>query len=470
MAVLLDFQDSPSEARRLNLSVLILDKLFLRSWVEMNQVEKLQKNFNVTVLIPDNIENNYQISGVTFQTYSKIKTGRFESYLMTIYWIKNLSKSKSFKFNLERYILGNVNWGWSAKKNLEIMKRVLGFIILKPYHFLFFVKPIRIISEIFIKYKLKTKIDMMQSVFSNFQDAVLIPSSGGETELYVLIEYFRKIQVPTILCVDNWDNIYGKVALTTLPNFITVMGNTSVRAANQIHGFDTGNVAPIGIPRFDFYRNKLNYQSSIQRNMNLSILYLGFSLEHDEIQVINELFEKLYNNSNGVEFKIIYRPHPRRLRRAREVKLNPNVKISRSIELARESKSGMPTMDQSFYEELFEASVVIGAPTTMMLEAMAIGKPCILDLTDDGIHRTTSRKSYHKFSHMQDLESIPELPIAKSIDEIVDQIRSFERHATSAIDYSMSDVVNLEPRSYFEQLSEFILLTQGLSDPKSELQ
>jgi hypothetical protein len=454
--------ESPTQKSRLEICVLILDKIFLRSWLEENQVQELQTEFDVTVLIPDDIENSYQIPGVNLVTYSKIKTGRLERYLMTIYWIANLSKSKSFRFNLERYILGNINWGYSLRSDLKIIKRICGFVVLKPYHFLFFIEKIRRVSQSSITCHLTKKINDLQSVFTTKYDVVLIPSSGGETELYIILEHLHKNRVTSVLCVDNWDNIYGKVALTTLPDFLTVMGNSSKAAATSIHGFHPRNVAPIGIPRFDHYRKLHNITGVQQASEQFTILYLGFSLEHDEVHVINELFRVLSRANDEFRFEILYRPHPRRLKRAREVELNPSIKISKSIELASTSKSGMPTMDATFYDEILNASVVIGAPTTMVLEAMALGKPCILDISDDGIHRTTSSKSFHKFSHMQELENIPELRIAKSIGEVIDHVITIHQDKTQEVKFSLEHIVNLEPSSYFNQLSEFLAQLEAL--------
>ena len=282
-------------------------------------------------------------------------------------------------------------------------------------------------------------------------EIVVIPSQGGaEWDLPEIIRNCARKKILSVLAVDNWDNLTSKQLLRFKPDFVTVMGPRAVDQAIEIHGLRKASVLPIGLPRFDSYRKPSKSVSlSKLESECFRINYLGFSLPYDEISVINKLVLDL-ENYKYPRIEINYRPHP--ARKNRRVEAIPDAKI---VILQRPtSKHSQYTIPNptEYADEVMDYDLVVASPTTMAIEIMALGKPCIIDATQDGIHRTSAGNAFENYTHMQDLTTVPELHIARTYEELLEFVIKFYVNRPARMNYQIDHLVNLQKKTYIEQL------------------
>ena len=120
----------------------------------------------------------------------------------------------------------------------------------------------------------------------------------------------------------------------------------------------------------------------------------------------------------------------------------------------------MPDMDEEFLNAILQADVVVGAPTTLILEALAIHKKCVLDLTNDGFHRTSAGNSASWHTHMLDLTQIEELPQGKNTDELHYQVDRMLQQSDNCFHLNVENLYNTREKPYRDQLLHFLQSSQ----------
>ena len=129
-------------------------------------------------------------------------------------------------------------------------------------------------------------------------------------------------------------------------------------------------ILPIGLPRFDVYRSLKKNGGAGKNSSKKQVLYAGFSLAHSEKRVVDALADHLDTNYGPGVVAVHYRPHPLGVPRIDDYEIkNPHVVVTDHGDLLR---TGLPHMDDDFINALTGADVVVGAPTTLMLEAMLV--------------------------------------------------------------------------------------------------
>jgi hypothetical protein len=172
------------------------------------------------------------------------------------------------------------------------------------------------------------------------------------------------------------------------------MGQIDVINAKRIHGFDSKNIWAIGLPKFLPIESR--DVNAVKSKKTTKILYLGFSLPHSERKFLNELNHELLKSSSIKNFEITYRPHPAQKLRSFDEDLSEQI-----LEMTPASlnlNGGLPTLDKNYLNSLLKYDLVISTPTTLLLECILLGIPCVCDLSNDGIHRTTASLAAKKFT------------------------------------------------------------------------
>ena len=330
------------------------------------------------------------------------------------------------------------------------MKIIARMAVRDPTIFVAFIKPIRVILLHIMK-----KIEKMNDDALNYipigTEIVIIPSQGGaEWDVPGIIKNCRRGGVLSVLSIDNWDNLTSKQVLRFKPDFVTVMGKSAVKQAITIHGLSEEKVLPVGLPRFDVYRkNPERIYSAKLRDDCFRINYLGFSIPYDEIAVLNNLIRDLRRFENP-RIEINYRPHP--ARKPRRVEAIPDTRlIIQKSNTFPAPEFGIPN-PRKYIDELMNFDLVIATPTTMAIETMALGIPCIIDATHDGLHRTSAGNAFENYMHLQDLKTIPELQIAKTYNELLKLVVQFYIDRPMSVNYQIDQLVNLNSKNYVEQL------------------
>ena len=93
----------------------------------------------------------------------------------------------------------------------------------------------------------------------------------------------------------------------------------------------------------------------------------------------------------------------------------------------------------------------------LVLEALILGKDCVLDLTTDDFHRTTAGNSALNHTHMIDLTEISEVRRGNSISEVIETVDELLSRVGESVNPEISELYDVTAATYELQLSEFLL-------------
>ena len=435
------------------ITVLLLDKHFFATWISPDVIAKLSRRFELTYAVPVGSGLPYEKipTNVTIYEFSRSAFTHAQMIQFNLNWVGKRSKSPSFSFWLQRTILGNEYWNLrSISFLIGKLRSIAGIMVNNPTLFLAFIPPIRYLLASVLKgfeYFTNSTIDYIPEG----TNIILIPSQGGaEWDVPEVIRNANRANLISILAIDNWDNLTSKQVLQFKPTFTTVMGQNAVEQAIKIHGLSKESILPIGLPRFDYYRSVRETQPSpVVFRDTFKIIYLGFSIPYNETQIINRLVKDL-KTLNSPQVEIHYRPHPFRKTRLKESVIDSSVTVS-IVDKDGKSLTSLPD-PRSYGKDMADFDLIIATPTTMALEVMALGKPCVIDAIDDGIHRTSAGNAFSNYLHMKDLEKITGLVIARKYEDLLNCVVQNYNQPQKRIDYDLKNIMNLKEETYVEQL------------------
>ena len=434
-----------------------LHNVNLLSWLQYGIITELEKNFHITILISKELKNKIskesKIVNPVFIEDGKnewIFTRLYESKLVT-----DKAKSISFKYRMNRFFTGNLIFNKKNCLNHPSLlyfktKSALNFAIKNPYLVFFHLRLFRVI---FLKI-FKSRMNVISSEYfiaRNF-DLVIIPSAGIENKVNKMIVSCEFLNTKTLVAIENWDNLTSKGLLLKSPTYISVMGDLCKGHVSELYDIPRNNILVNGLPRFENY---FDLPPRKQRSTKIKIMYLGFSIPHNEISLINELLPKLNQLLGESSFDLIYKPHPAAQKRFfdGEIQKFENLSVKGSpVGL----NFALPIISSNYIEELMEADLVITTPTTMALESMILKIPTIIDGTFDGIHKTSSGFALTKYTHLLDLHRLCSDNVATSVDRIVEMCYEVIHENFKPINPNINELLKLN-NPYSKGLSEFIL-------------
>ena len=445
------------------IALVLLRNQFLISWIDSGIVDNLIDSgiFEVTVFAPKEI---FELLPADAR-YNKIEIrsvggSKAAKHLVAMNWVALRHKSSTFGFSLERTFKSDY-WFWSrqlgivagTKQTLRNARTISWNIRKKSLVVLYSLKPLRMFARVY-KNKLGKAELLPIEISEGTYEWLIMPSSAIDGITTDYIAESRTIGLKSIVAIDNWDNLTSKSVYVVLPDYITVMGDRCVEHANLIHNFETQSVLTFGLPRFDAHRRHLLSGKPLKKKVKQRVLYAGFSLAHSEKRVVDAIANHLDERFGPGSIEVHYRPHPIPIKRVDDYEItNKNIVIFEHQNLDR---TGLPSMDEGFIDSISDADVIVGAPTTLMLEAMLLGRPCIIDQTTDPYHRTTASNAAKHFLHMQDLLTVPNLHIGNTIDEILAGIDDLLALETGLISYEISHLYKTKDALYSEQLLAFL--------------
>jgi hypothetical protein len=382
------------------------------------------------------------------------------THLVAMNWVSMRSKSSTFRFSLQRtfrseywffaFRLGMIR---GFKQTILNAKTVLWNIRKKRLAVLYFFRPFRILAR-----RHRTKLGKMnvlpEGIRNGNFDWLFIPCHAIDELMTDYIAEARQIGLKSLVAINNWDNLTSKSVYVVRPDYLTVMGSKCIEHAKNIHEIPRESVLTFGLPHFDAYRKYLRSNPTVVRTAKKRVLYAGFSMAHSEKRIVDAIANHLDEKYGAGAVEVHYRPHPFPIPRIDNYEIaNPNVVSNSHGSLLR---TGMPTMDNGYMAAMQEADVVVGAPTTLVLEAMLLGRPCIIDLTTDAYHRTTASNAAKHFVHMHDLLVVPNLDVGRSVTELLNAIDSLLAKDSESVDYEIDNLYNTADALYGEQLLAFL--------------
>ena len=339
------------------------------------------------------------------------------------------------------------------KQTVRNAKTVLWNLRKKRLTVLYFFRPFRILAKRH-RNKLGNMNVLPEAIRNGNFDWLFIPCHAIDELTTDYIAEARQIELKSLVAIDNWDNLTSKSVYVVQPDYLTVMGKKCIEHARNIHEIPQQSVLTFGLPRFDAYRKYLQGKRAVATRPKKRVLYAGFSMAHSEKRIVDVIASHLDEKFGEGCVEMHYRPHPSPIPRIDDYEIShPRVVINGHGSLQR---TGMPTMNNDYMSAMQEADVVIGAPTTLMLEAMLLGRPCVIDLTTDPYHRTTASNAAKHFVHMHDLLAVPELNFGRTISELLAAIDLLLEKDAEPLDYDIDHLYNTADAPYGEQLLAFL--------------
>ena len=445
------------------IALVLLRNQFLISWIDSGIVDNLidSGKFEVTVFAPQDILEllpaDARYDKIEIQSVGGSKAAK---HLVAMNWVALRHKSSTFGFSLQRTFKSDY-WFWSrhqglvagTKQTLRNARTISWNVRKKILAVTYALKPFRLFANLYRNKLGKSNLLPTEISQGNYEWLVM-PSCAIDGITTDFIAESRAIGLKSIVAIDNWDNLTSKSVYVVKPDYLTVMGERCVEHANVIHDFATQCVLAFGLPRFDGHRKFLATGVKPVTRAKRRVMYAGFSLAHSEKRVVDAIANHLDEKFGSGSIEVLYRPHPAPIRRLDEYEIqNTNVVTYTHDSLGR---IGLPAMDEGFINSLNSADVIVGAPTTLMLEAMLLGRPCLFDLTTDPYHRTTASNAAKHFLHMRDLLAVPNLHIGNTINEILAGIDELLALETGLISYEISHLYKTKDALYSEQLLAFL--------------
>jgi len=247
---------------------------------------------------------------------------------------------------------------------------------------------------------------------------VMVPSNAYG---YLDVEAVRvatKLGAKSLLCVDNWDNMSSKAVLIRKPTAIAVVGPQSAQHAIRIHRFPAERVFPIGAPRFYSYsRNRIPHKAPLE---DPYVFVAGYSQPFDEIELVR-FVSQLLTTVEAVTRRslwVVYRPHPWKQRDLSGLEELENVIIDDPFQ-------GNAYLDLAGVSAwMFHARAVVGAPTTLLLEALLMQKEVAIAAIEDPHVLVGPQIEFDQYTHFQELTQVQGVTVCRDFGALEDYIRS----------------------------------------------
>jgi hypothetical protein len=408
--------------------IIINSEEYVRNYMTTSAFAEIEKYFLCTYLVSDKIIkglDRFSKSNLIGHYLTNKSIEKRHYHLFNILMWKYRAKSSSFYFRAMRvrrqHFIFPEGYGF-FKKLIRIPLRVfhwgigqaIDFICNNNFIFQFYYA--WLISRLPINTNLEEKIIKCKP------DAILFPCSAYDPDGTDAVRVSKKIGVPTVFLIDNWDNLSSKSILWEKPSYVAVWGEQSCEHAINIQGFKKEQVISMGTPRFDEYFQVRD--TDLKSNFHFKyILFVGTALAFDEADVLQKLNAVISKHSDiFMNVKIIYRPHPWRQgsdsingKNLENIVIDPQMVDTYANNYV--SKDFQP--DLSYYPSLLKnAEFVVGGLTSMLIEALIFRKRFLALVYDDGRNYTSQHNAFKYFTHFQGLKDVEALSFCENIDTL----------------------------------------------------
>lgn len=435
--------------------ICILHPSYISSWFDTSIIQEIAVDNEVEILAPagiigackEKVPNNDLIKFIEIKVSAPKFISKAYFFVAMVFKRKNNS---SFKTRLKCLLFGEVKLFPSKFEFRDVLvsfsSNLKHFLTYCRHYFYQLPAYIPLIDSIIfnsIKFLYnKSSVDLPEQ-FKKKYDLIIFVGSNVEIEIFEILKELNRIGTTTALCIENWDHLTSKRFIITVPNYLFVMGKDCAELASTIQGIDKSKFVVAGLPRFNPYRIKSIIEDTKSQD-RFTVLYLGCYQPHNEVKLVNDLIDRL-NNSNMVgKYRIIYKPHPGPRNRYKD-----DATFRHPIEIIPSSSRENPIIDIEHTSVINKANIIISTPTSMVIECMILGKKTILDLTNDGVHRSTAGLQFSNRVHFKILNKINNLEKCFEVEELTQNILfEFNNPTTGYIKYNLTDLIENDRSSY----------------------
>jgi hypothetical protein len=255
-------------------------------------------------------------------------------------------------------------------------------------------------------------------------DLIIMPSSGVDPVIVDATRSAKELGIPVLALIYNWDNLSSKAAFVIEPDYLAVGGHQAAEHAERIHRIPRERVAVLGSPYIDGHFSHPP-DSTASPFPFPYVLFAGCYQPFDELTAL-ELLEKEIERSK-LDLKVVYLPHPRRLRRRNDdfvdesrfkhVVIEPRTRDGYTAEHGK-FKGRQQPLPLDYYPALLENAEFVVCPlSTMMLEAAIFRRRVLVIAYHDGIHPTSPGVAI-KYLHFDGVERVETFEVCREMGDL----------------------------------------------------
>jgi len=393
-------------AKKLNL--ILTQKQQVRAWFASNLLNTLSENFNLSIIAPENCKSEISLMSSHLVEYYKIPDNvKIERALFVQLLIHN-RKGESYR-SITRDHLRLPRLYFSRRSSLQ---QYFSAVIRQVRFYFQLLIPLisRIQSNRIEKYLHSMLLDLPEA------DLTLLVANANDLKTELISASLNHLDLQWMLVAENWDNISSKLATHRNPSYLGVWSPQNLRQAEALYGYPKERIKILGSSRINLgtlaqLASPAFPLGKPANAKNLRVFYPGAGVQYETYDFIFQLKK----NFNRLDFPVdlIYRPHPLSVKEhgAEYYKRwEPEIEIDWPA-IPNPTISDWPVLDISMYEKMITSEVVIGSPTTFLLEAIVLGKLIVLDMrpTRDIHSPQTLFQNYTHFKEILDSDGIPQI-------------------------------------------------------------
>lgn len=272
--------------------------------------------------------------------------------------------------------------------------------------------------------------------FEKYQpDIVFMAHLFGGVETAMLREA-RHRRVATVGLINSWDKVTARAMIRLLPDWMLVHNDLVKDDVMEYADMPAGRIVPVGVPHFDHYiKEKRTAKKDFFQKWNLDpgkkiILYLPVGrTASDDDQSMLDFFDEILS---GAQFKppaqLIVRFPPND-----DVVIGSHYKNRIVFQMPGKRFSAKRGTDWDMSAEdlrdladtIYYSDVVVGYPSTMMIDAAVFDKPIINIKFERGAHKQSFVLWAYKVAHYQPVLATGGVRLAHNESELVEWINNY---------------------------------------------
>ena len=239
--------------------------------------------------------------------------------------------------------------------------------------------------------------DLEKFILEKKPDLIIHPSLLAGMFVNDLSIIAKLIKIPFLLLMNSWDNCSNKASLAENPTILGVWGPQSYSHAKTYLGMNDENIEIVGPAQFDIYKHGVRKdKKSLHKKFKVPLdkkifVFCGGSKGFKEIYQL-QILDEAISLGKIPKIHILYRPHPWRGTlidepflldlKLKNVSLDPTMRDFYT-NLKSKPYPGLFVTDYQDSKDLLDlVSGVLSPLSTMLIEAILNGKPCITIFPD----------------------------------------------------------------------------------------
>jgi hypothetical protein len=303
-------------------------------------------------------------------------------------------------------------------------------------------------------------------------DLLIAPAAGIDGQVFDAIRSAKELGIPSLALMYNWDNLSSKAAFAVEPDYIGVGGFQGAEHAETIHRIPRERTGVLGSPYIDTYFR--HAAGSTESPFPFPyVLFAGCYQPFDERGALQRLDAEI--ERRGLDLKVVYLPHPRRLRRDNDDFVDESTLEHVVVEPSQREayvtgyekwradpslqKMGMPRLPLDQYPALLENAEFVVCPlSTMMLEAAILRRRVLVIAFHDGIHATSPGVAID-YLHFEGVERVETFEVCRELEEfgpLFGRMAAEDAPAAQPPKEQMDYWVYHDERTFGERLAAFV--------------